>query len=486
MDQQHPQLAVTQIRIDSLEGLPRSFGIEELCSGVNLLHGPNAVGKSRTAAMLQVLIWPDLRKGSASVSGELQVGDEYWRVTCTERGVSYFLDGSPSSPPRGPGVSADLRDRYLLTLQQLLQSDNREFVKAIQRESAGGYDLSRARTESGLGLVEPKSRPTRLSKQYNAARSNARALQDQTTELQRKEEGLEGLKRDQAEAIRAGERIRVLEDAITYANRVDSLRLAEIALEQFETQLGQMSGNELDDVHVRRKALATAEERLAQEERSLVAATTALEASGFASGLPPETLISEMRGRLSLLEAALHTRQSEERAVERFRQIAAERRSQIGELLDDERARAIDQEQLLNLSALVRQSEQTANSARNLEELRQWLGTTEQPQNLTELRDGLRILAERVRLVADADSVELERNVRLALIASALIIVALSLLLALELNPVLWGGGTSRAPLDLSCGEETGTIRGGGSALDRAKLYAAWFAAPYRLEHSVR
>ncbi len=437
-------LVITGITINQLDGLSAPLRLADLCVGVNLIHGPNAAGKSRTAEMLQVLLWPELRSGATSISGELDVGGEQWQISSTEMGTQFLRDGSPSYPLQVAGVTAAQRDRYLLTLQHLLQANNRDFVKAIQRESAGGYDLASARSSSNLGLAEPKLRPT--SKAYDAARSRTRQLQNENANLQRREGELAHLKVQQTAAIRAGERIRVLQDAIAYADRVQSLLEAEAVLDQFDPLLGQMTGNEFEDVQRLQDELEKLDQRLAEEERVVQTAESNFAAAGLGVELPSETLIPTLRQRLNRLLAATTALQPAETEVSRSTTIAIDRRRQIGDLLDDNEARAIDHRQLAVLSELVRDSELASSSLLNLNELQQWLGTTDAQSNLEDLQDGIRLLAARILIAGDSDRVKLERESQLALLAAAAVIVGLGILLALRIEPIYGAAGLLALP----------------------------------------
>src|SRR5688572_4361310 len=97
-------LVVERVGIERLEGIAGPYELSELCSGINLIYGPNASGKSRTATALQGLIWPDTTPGRAEFTGTLAMSRERWLVVSADRRAEYQCNGSPVSAPSLVGI----------------------------------------------------------------------------------------------------------------------------------------------------------------------------------------------------------------------------------------------------------------------------------------------------------------------------------------------------------------------------------------------
>src|SRR5690606_28836780 len=163
------------------------FRLEELAPGVNVVHGPNASGKTTTARAIEALLWPRAAAPErASVAGWFRVADDEWMVE-TEAGRARWQRGGAdaSAPPLPP---AESRDRYRLSLHELLSAEDRALAEEILRESAGGYDLARA--AAAIGARSAPSRPNKELNAVKAARQKATDARKRHEELRHEESEL--------------------------------------------------------------------------------------------------------------------------------------------------------------------------------------------------------------------------------------------------------------------------------------------------------
>jgi uncharacterized protein YhaN len=223
------------------------FSVEDLSSDINVVHGPNAAGKTTLAESLEWLCWPAAANERASLVGHFSVDEEAWRVDLNNGRPSYQREGQQANAPSLP--PADQRDRYRLSLHDLLQQDNtnESFAKIIERESAGGYDLSAAYDELGYSDT-----PSRSNK--NVVQDAERAVQDlrearnEVTELRQKQNQLSRLRSEFEDARQANQRVELLEQAIVYAEAKNTLENAQSALAEYPEKLDRVDGNEIDQV----------------------------------------------------------------------------------------------------------------------------------------------------------------------------------------------------------------------------------------------
>ena len=81
-----PSLAVTRLEVRRFRGFQRAddafaLSAEDLCSGVNLIYGPNASGKTTVALALQALLWPEQAgRPHPSLAGSFTAGDGRWEI----------------------------------------------------------------------------------------------------------------------------------------------------------------------------------------------------------------------------------------------------------------------------------------------------------------------------------------------------------------------------------------------------------------------
>ncbi len=241
-------LCFEEIQIVNAPGFETGgFAVDDLCSGINVVHGPNAAGKTTLAESLEWLCWPETADERASLVGQLSLNGEPWRVEVDNGRTSYQRDGQEANAPSLP--PADQRDRYRLSLHDLLQRDNtnESFAEIIERESAGGYDLSAAYDE--LGYSDTPSRAN-INEVQNAKRA-IQQLQDarnDVAELRQEQNELARLRSELEAARRAQERSELLEKAIDYAEARNDLEQAESRLDAFPDRLAQVDGDEIERV----------------------------------------------------------------------------------------------------------------------------------------------------------------------------------------------------------------------------------------------
>ncbi len=150
-----PGLAFTRLDVRRSPGIQDQYVLNDLCPGINIIHGPNASGKSTTAQAIHALLWPDppcWPRGA--LSGLLHLDGSEWFLDFDAGAKHCQQDGKDGSWPNIGGP--ETRDRYVLTLHTLLTADNESFAEAILRESVGGYDVDDAVRE--LGYRETPSR----------------------------------------------------------------------------------------------------------------------------------------------------------------------------------------------------------------------------------------------------------------------------------------------------------------------------------------
>jgi hypothetical protein len=267
--------------------------LSELSPGINLIHGPNASGKTTAAMALQSLLWPAASPEGAGLGGLFELGGEGWRVDVESRRPSWQREGQDSPPP--PLPPAGDRDRYFLSLHGLLLADDRDLAERIRVESAGGYDVRAAAAELGYGAGgRPKNLVDALTDArgtLETARAAEAALRDEAAELER-------LRVDHARLEKAAGRIEPLRRALALARAADRLADAERGMAAFPAALERLKGDELERIAEWDRDRETCARKIATAEADTARATAELDAAGLGEEGVPGRLLAELESRL--------------------------------------------------------------------------------------------------------------------------------------------------------------------------------------------
>jgi len=316
-----PPLTFRELVIHRAPGFPLGGPrLSDLGTGIQLVYGPNASGKTTVARALECLLWPETGGASPSgwgraaagrlhLEGSFEVeepggGAAHYRVELDAGVHSCRRDGEEVAPPEIPPASA--RDRYSLALVELLRDEGTALAGAIARELAGGFDLQGAREEAGF---RPKpSLPRKLTDELKDAAAAVREKQQIQQALQGQEARLRGLAAERDLAREARRRGEFLEKAVEHARARIAGREAEARLEGFPGVLEGLHGDELErfeDLRKRREELDGRQARVRSEldRRAGEIAATRLPPEGLPGELLPT--LGEHEDELREVEEAL-------------------------------------------------------------------------------------------------------------------------------------------------------------------------------------
>ena len=413
------------------------FSVDNLCSGINVVHGPNAAGKTTLAESLEWLCWPETADERASLVGQLSLNGEDWRVEVDNGRTSYQRDGQEANGPNLP--PADQGDRYRLSLHDLLQRDNnnKSFAKIIERESAGGYDLSTAYDE--LGYSDSPSRANRnvvqnakgAIQELREARNDVSELRQEQNELSRLRSGLEA-------ARRAQQRSELLEQAIDYTQARNELEQAESRLEEFPDIVDQIDGDEVERVRSLEDDIGEWIEKKDRAEETKTDAQKRLDEAD----LPEEGLPTGRIDHLKKLRDDLDSAEDRKRDLR-------------GDLADAQRQREtarddipldVDTEDLVDLepvtwktvSKFTREAEELQSERETREAVQRLLEDREHPEpDLSTLQRASQSLEEWLAASVDTESNDGSEAFRIA-VFSAFSLSSTGIALGLLVHPLLF------------------------------------------------
>ncbi|MBA1147508.1 hypothetical protein H0Z60_10635, partial [Ectothiorhodospiraceae bacterium WFHF3C12] len=292
-------MRLLRLEIQTLPGIEPGFAVEDIDAGVNLVTGPNAIGKSSLVRALRYLVG-GVQSGdprAVAVSAVFADADGgQWQARRTGTQLEWTREGRATEPPRLPG--RDQLHCYWLSMEDLLDADDpdRALVEELRTALAGGYNLAALREAPGL-RVGPKIGQAEARRVQSADRS-LRDVEADYAALRRDEDGLPELERRIETARRARDLAARLDQALSLLDVRSNRREAEVAVAAFPAQMAQLRGDELqrlDRFAARRRelnaALETARTRRADAE-------ALLRDTGLESERPAGDALEAERGRL--------------------------------------------------------------------------------------------------------------------------------------------------------------------------------------------
>lgn len=415
------------------------FEVDECCPGINLVHGPNGAGKTTTADSIIRVLWPDAESNGERLVGRLSLNGEQWRVDVTNGRAEYQRDGQEATAPNLPPV--DQRDRYRLSLHDLLQQEtrNESFAETIERESAGGYDLAAAHDELGYE-DSPITRRKGVYQDAKDAVETWREERDDAKGLEEERSRLTKLRNELEEAKQARAKKEILDQAITYREAKSDHETAKEELDDFPDTLEQVDGDELAQVDGFDEQIKEWEdEKQAAEDRKEEAEAT-LEEAALPDGGVADGVIARLKKRRDKLEKC---ESREEEVEEELEGAKAERQSAREEIpLDIGHDELVDLEPgtWTDVSEFARTAEQVQAERQRRKTIDQWADTKEPPEaDLGTLERGSKALEE--WLMAGPET-EIASNGKAAFHVGAVSAVVVSLAgiaLGVFVNPLLFG-----------------------------------------------
>ena len=290
-------MRLRKLAIHALPGIEPGFTFEPPSAGINVVTGPNAVGKSSLARALKYLLASHASDPPAlSLEAELESSGARWQVGRNGNQIVWRSNGEVVSRPALPG--ADQFGLFRLSVEHLLDDDDpndKALARRLRDELHGNIDLN-----------EPRIELTRRFARHEAdvlirAGRERRRVENEYIELQRSESELPELERRIEQSVAARARREHLERALGLVDAIDARKAREAALLGFPPDMDRLRGDELgrlDEMGDRARAL---NEELRARRHDLEAAKTDLERTGLALAPPAPQDVQAAEERLRLL-----------------------------------------------------------------------------------------------------------------------------------------------------------------------------------------
>lgn len=413
------------------------FSVDDVSPGVNIVHGPNAAGKTTLAKSLQWLLWPDACADYATLIGTLSLNGDEWRVELDGGRVTYQRDGQEANGPTLP--PEDQRDRYLLSLHDLLQHDTRNetFAETIERESAGGYDLSAAHTELGYD-DSPSTRRKNVVKEAENAVKEWRDAQSAVTELRREQDRLSRLRDELEEAKDAKTEVDLFDQAIEYVKAQNDLQDAKSRLEEFPDVLEHVDGDEFDEVSELESEIQEWEEKRRKAEQSRNEARAQLKEVDLPDDGISDGQIEQLKAIKDDLKSAEERKRNLESDLEGAKHARANARQDIPLNVDQTDLVELEPVTWKDVSQFARRAEQVRAKRKSQAAIEDHFDETDWPNvDPSSLQRGCQALEQWLATPAPATPTTDNTAFRIALVSSALLSVA-GIALGLLVHPLFF------------------------------------------------
>jgi DNA repair protein SbcC/Rad50 len=427
-------LHVERLRVERMPGIrDGGFVLEGLAPGLTLVHGPNGSGKSTTARALEALLWPRAAApADALLAGAFRLDGVRWEVDVAAGSIRYQCDGREAgSPPLPPD---EARDRYRLSMHELLAADDAGFARAVARESAGGYDLLAA-----ARALDPRRTASRCIRETAALRdARARLAEAQRAQeaLFADEQRLHDLDRRLAERPLLGRQALLLERAIEHARSAAAVAEARRAVAAWDSRMERLQPDDAERLREIRDrlgaAVAARSAALLDRERALAV----LRGSGLVDGGLPDGLLATLRQECERLREAERAASAAERGLRGCETRRDAERGVLAGAMDEDRLARLDLRGLASLAGFVRAAERLATDRALLEARLRDLapGVDHAPPPRERLELGARLLQCWLR--SPAPGAGAERRLRALGAVAAIGLIAAGIVLALG-TPVL-------------------------------------------------
>ena len=300
-----------RLAIHSLPGIEPGFTFEPADAGINIVTGPNAIGKSSLARALQYLLARHATDPPAlSLEAEFEGGAARWQVVRNGNQIVWRRDGEVVSRPQLPGV--DRIGLFRLSVENLLDdsdANDKALAERLRRELHGNFDLGRPRIEIGRRFAAHEAR---VLAEATTAR---RRVESDYADLQRRESELPALQLRIDAAAAAGDRREHLAQALGLADAIDARKDRESELLGFPSDLDRLRGDELEQLEENERKVLKLKDELRDRQRDLETVGAALERTGLAKAAPAPEEVRAAEERLRQLDRKSVEREAARTAV---------------------------------------------------------------------------------------------------------------------------------------------------------------------------
>lgn len=242
-------MKLKRLAINRLPGIIRPFEIEPAGAGVNIIFGPNAIGKSSICRAVEGLYWDNRGpRDRTLVTGLFELDGESWQADRDGSRLRWRCGGEDRVRPSLP--ASDYHRCFFLRLRDLIDpspNGTQDIASEIRRQMSGGFDLNRI-VEDHFPVVG--NRRIRGSRDvFNKAVKDVEKLKGTHKALQRNADKLENLKAELKVAEKDACRLPFVDRSIGLANRTEEYGELTKQIANLPDVLANLAGDEVERIN---------------------------------------------------------------------------------------------------------------------------------------------------------------------------------------------------------------------------------------------
>ena len=283
-------MRLKRLTINRLPGIDQPFEIEAESTGVHVIFGPNAIGKSSICRAVEGLYWDDRGPTEQTfVTGQFELDGETWRAVRDGPRLRWRCGDKDRVPP---GIPASHNHRcFFLRLRDLTDPSlegTRDIASEIKRQLSGGFDLDLIVKNLFSGVSTRHIR--RQRDDFNNAARDVQTAEGTQFGLQRRVDNLEALEAQRQAASSSARRLPSVKRAVGLAGRVEKYTRVVEKIAAMPGALANLTGQEVEEI----KGLQKQTDELNKRARDLESQCDGARDAKDDSRLPVELSQSEL------------------------------------------------------------------------------------------------------------------------------------------------------------------------------------------------
>lgn len=318
-------MRLARLVIRTLPGIVPGFTFEPSSPGVNLVVGPNAIGKSSLTRAIKYLLGSRKDDPPAlALEADFDDGETHWNVIRSGSQIAWRRKGAAASRPALPG--ADQIGGYRLSAEHLLNANDqgdKDLAELLRKELFGNCDLDALRIALGprFGISDANT--------LDAATKKRREVETGYSALQRDEETLPDLQQRINVAKDARKQLERLNQALKLAGAIDARREHDEQLKRFPPEMASLPGDAVDRLDTQEKNKDELRETLRARQREQEVAAAVLERTGLAQEAPADEQVQATADGLRTLDKLEADRRNTRDGVAQAEAAAQDARAQL-------------------------------------------------------------------------------------------------------------------------------------------------------------